>query len=81
MQQPTVEVPDGVQVVGDPDAEYFARCPTCERAGSAPSGDQPPVIYFTDDRYRAKAETRDHREWHPDHRPIARSRDGERVYG
>lgn len=73
------DLPENVQVLGEGD--YHTRCPTCESIGSAPNGDQPPVLYRTDERSRAKMEARDHREWHPDHRPVARGPDGERVYG
>lgn len=78
MPEPT-DLPDDIQVVGE--GEYWTRCPTCERTGTAPDGESPPVLYRTGDRYRAKAEARDHREWHPSHRPVARGPDGERVYG
>lgn len=73
--------PDEVQVVGDGD--YWSWCPTCYRQGHPPGADEDDdvVLYFTDERWRAKMESRDHREWHPDHRPIARGPDDERVYG
>lgn len=67
------------KVIGDGD--YYTRCPTCEQIGHAPDGKSKPVIYYTDERWRAKMEARDHREWNPDHRPIARGPGGERVYG
>lgn len=70
---------DSVQIIGD--GEYYTRCPTCERIGHAPDGDSDPVLYFTDEKYKAKMEARDHREWHPDHRPVARSISGEKIYG
>lgn len=66
---------DDLEVIGDPDGEYWSRCPTCEQEGENTH------IYRTDERWRAKMEARDHREWNPDHRPIARGPGGERIYG
>lgn len=65
------QIPDDVQTIGD--GPYVAYCTSCD------PDDQ--VVYRTADRWRAKMEARDHREWHPTHRPIARGPDGERIYG
>lgn len=63
-----------MKVVGS--GKFVVRCPTCDA-----DDDCPDLEYRTDDRYKAKMEARDHREWHPDHRPNARGPDQERVYG
>lgn len=60
--------PDDAKVLGS--GKFWAFCPSCEDA----------IVYRTHDKRRAKQEARDHREWHPDHRPYARGPNGERLY-
>lgn len=62
-----------MNVVGSGD--YYVRCPTCDEKCDEV------LEYRTDDRDTAKMEARDHREWHPNHRPYARGPNGERIYG
>lgn len=62
-----------MKVVGS--GEYVSRCPTCED-----NEEDPNIEYRSDNKHDVKRESRDHRELHPDHRPIARGPNGERVY-
>jgi len=70
---------DGVRVLGE--GEFWSWCETCYQEGSPPNGDGDVVLYRTDEASNAKMEARDHREWNPDHHPVARGPDGERIYG
>jgi hypothetical protein len=70
---------DGVTVVGKGD--YWSFCPTCYRRGNPPNGDGDVVLFRSDDSNDVKRESRDHREWNIDHRPVARGPDNERIYG
>lgn len=63
-----------LQIVGS--GKYVARCPTCERDDDCPN-----IEYRSDEKYNVKMESRDRREIHSDHRPIARGPNGERIYG
>jgi len=58
-----------MKVVGE--GPFWSRCPSCDEE----------IEYRSDDPASVKNEARDHREWNPDHRPVARGPDGERLYG
>lgn len=55
------------ETIGDGDCRSV--CPQCE------------TEYRTDEPERARAEARDHKEWHPRHFPFAEDASGARIYG
>lgn len=68
------DLPPEIDLIGE--GQYYSRCRTCENWEDCPT-----ILYRTDEKWRAKMEARDHKEWHPQHFPIARGPGGERIYG